>query len=196
MTLPAAVTIGNFDGVHTGHLHILRRVVQLAAEKGWRPVVLTFDPHPTRLVAPERAPRLLTNLAVRCELMRRQGIEEVVILPFTPDVACLTPEEFVKQILVDKLCARAVLVGDNFRFGNRAAGTVETLRELGMKYGFSTEAVHAIKRRNRIVSSSEIRRLVENGEVSLACRMLDALSRWKGTSFRAMGWVRNRLFLP
>ncbi len=181
MTRPAAVTIGNFDGVHCGHRHIMRRVVEIARENDWRAVVLTFDPHPTRLVAPDRAPRLLTTLERRRELMVGQGIDEVVILPFTAEVARLTPEEFVKQILVDQLGARAVLVGDNFRFGNRAAGNTGTLRELGSKYGFTTETVHAIRRHNRVVSSSEIRRLVETGKVSLACRMLGRPFALEGT---------------
>ena len=173
MNSPSAVTIGNFDGVHAGHRHIMRRVAEIARANGWTATVLTFDPHPTRLVAPDRAPRLLTTLNRRQDLMRSAGIDRVAVLPFTPDIAKLTPEEFVKQILVDRLQARAVLVGDNFRFGNRAAGNTETLRELGKKYGFSTEIVNAVTRKNRIVSSSEIRRLVESGNVLLACRMLE-----------------------
>lgn len=173
MNSPSAVTIGNFDGVHAGHRHIMRRVAEIARANGWTATVLTFDPHPTRLVAPDRAPRLLTTLNRRQDLMRSAGIDRVAVLPFTPDIAKLTPEEFVKQILVDRLQARAVLVGDNFRFGNRAAGNTETLRELGKKYGFSTEVVNAVTRKNRIVSSSEIRRLVESGNVLLACRMLE-----------------------
>src|SRR5438067_6994184 len=109
---PCAVTIGNFDGVHAGHRHILRRVVAIAREHGWQAAALTFDPHPTRVVAPERAPPLLTTTRPRRELMREEAIERILILPFTPEVAKLTPEEFVRQILVEKLDARAVLVGD------------------------------------------------------------------------------------
>jgi riboflavin kinase/FMN adenylyltransferase len=169
---PCAVTIGNFDGVHKGHTQIMRRVASVAQEHGWKAAVLTFDPHPSKLVAPDRAPLLLTTPQERARLILDQGIDEVLILPFTMQVAKLSPEEFVRQILSDKLKARAVLVGDNFRFGNRAAGDAHTMEELGRKYGFRTEVVGAIAWRGRIISSSEIRRLIQAGDVSLACRML------------------------
>jgi len=133
---------------------------------------LTFDPHPTKLVAPARAPRLLTTPEQRARLLLDQSIDEVLILPFTPEIARLTPEEFVHEILSGKLGANTVLVGDNFRFGNRAAGDARTLEELGHKYGFSTEIIHAISWRGRVISSSEIRQSIEAGQVSLACRML------------------------
>jgi riboflavin kinase/FMN adenylyltransferase len=169
---PCAITIGNFDGVHKGHQQIMERVRTIAREHGWRSAVLTFDPHPSKLVAPDRAPRLLTTSEQRARLILERGIDEVLILPFTADVAKLTPEEFVGEILVGKLKARAVLVGDNFRFGNRAAGDARTMQELGRNYGFSTEIVRAISWRGRVISSSEIRRLIEAGNVSLACRLL------------------------
>ena len=141
---PCAITIGNFDGVHIGHQQIMRRVAAIAHEHGWKAAALTFDPHPTRLVAPARAPRLLTTPEQRAGVLLNQGIDEVLILPFTAEIAKLTPEEFVCEILSAKLKARIVLVGDNFRFGNRAAGDARTLQELGHKYGFSTEIIHAI----------------------------------------------------
>jgi riboflavin kinase/FMN adenylyltransferase len=128
---PCAITIGNFDGVHKGHRQIMQRVRAIAREHGWKSAVLTFDPHPSKLVAPDRAPRLLTTPEQRARLILEQGIDEVLILPFTPEIAKLTPEEFVQQILAGKLKVRAVLVGDNFRFGNRAAGDARTMEELG-----------------------------------------------------------------
>jgi riboflavin kinase/FMN adenylyltransferase len=167
-----AVTIGNFDGVHIGHRGIMRRVVEVARAHGWKAAAVTFDPHPTRLVAPERAPRLLTTPEQRCELMRQEGIEQILILPFTAEIARLSPEEFVRQILVEQLDARAVLVGENFRFGHRAAGDFHTLRDLGRKYGFETEVVPPVHWRKHLVSSSEIRRAIAEGRVTLACRML------------------------
>ena len=167
-----AITIGNFDGVHIGHQQILQRVIAVAREHGWKAAVLTFDPHPTKLVAPARAPRLLTTPEQRARLMLDQGIDEVLILPFTPEIAALTPEQFGLEILSEKLGARVVLVGDNFRFGNRAAGDARTLQELGRKYGFSEEIMRAIVWRGRIISSSEIRQSIEAGQVSIACRML------------------------
>lgn len=169
---PCAVTIGNFDGVHNGHRQIMQRVRAIAREHGWKSAVLTFDPHPSKLVAPDRAPRLLTTPDERAHLILEQGIEQVLILPFTSAVAKLSPEEFVQKILAGALKAGAVLVGDNFRFGNRAAGDAGTMQELGRKYGFTTEVVKAISFRGRMISSSEIRRLVQSGNVSLACRLL------------------------
>ncbi len=169
----SAVTIGNFDGVHAGHRHLFRRVVEAAREKGLRPVVLTFDPHPTRVVAPERAPRLLMTVEERCTLIMEQGIEKVVVLPFTSDVARLAPTEFVERILMDSLAARLVLVGDNFRFGHKQAGDTRVLAELGAQYGYEVEIVNAVKCRGRVVSSTEIRRSLEAGNVSLAGRLLE-----------------------
>jgi riboflavin kinase/FMN adenylyltransferase len=169
---PSALTIGNFDGVHYGHRKILRRLVELAAAHGWKPSVLTFHPHPTTVVAPERSPLLMTTPERRAELMREEGIAQVLILPFTPELAQLSPEDFVRTLLVERLAARAVLVGDNFRFGHRQAGNVEVLRELGRRYGFETEIVGAVSCRGRVVSSSGIRELIRDGSVSLAARLL------------------------
>jgi riboflavin kinase/FMN adenylyltransferase len=169
---PCALTIGNFDGVHFGHRRILRRLVSIARERGWKAAVLTFDPHPTRVVAPERAPHLMTSVSRRSELMGEEGIDEVLILPFTRELAQLSPEDFVRQLLVERLGARAVLVGDNFRFGHRQAGNVAVLAGLGRRLGFETEIVPAIACRGRVVSSSGIRELIAAGRVSVAARLL------------------------
>ena len=169
---PTALTIGNFDGVHYGHRHILKRVVALAREQGWNASVLTFDPHPACVVAPQRAPRLLTTPDRRVELMREEGIDQVLILPFTPDLARWTPEEFSRQLLAARLNARAVLVGANFRFGNQQSGDVSVLAELGRQLGFDTIAIPAVSCRGRIVSSSAIRDAILAGQVALAARLL------------------------
>lgn len=170
---PSTLTIGNFDGVHAGHRRILRHVVALARERGWKPSVLTFDPHPTLVVAPERAPVLLTTPEERASRMSAEGIEQVLILPFTRELSELPPESFVREILAERLNARAVLVGDNFRFGHEHAGDVHTLAQLGRKYGFFVEVIPAIRMRGRMVSSSEVRRLIREGNVSLAGRLLE-----------------------
>jgi len=170
---PAALTIGNFDGVHAGHRRILRRVVALARERGWKPSALTFHPHPAKIVAPEFAPRLLTTPEQRCQLMRDEGIAQVLIMPFTREVSRLSPEEFARAVLKQRLDARAVLVGHNFRFGYQHAGDAALLAELGGKLGFLSEALPAVAVRGRVVSSSEVRRLVQAGAVSLACRLLE-----------------------
>jgi riboflavin kinase/FMN adenylyltransferase len=169
----AVVTIGNFDGVHAGHRQLLRRVMELSHEHNLKSTVLTFDPHPTRVVAPQRAPKLLTTIAERVAMIRELGVEEVVVLPFTPDVAKLTPEAFVEQIVVGQLHARIVMVGDNFRFGHKQAGDINVLSTLGERFGFQTHIASAVHCRGRIVSSSEIRRLIGEGNVSMACRLLE-----------------------
>ena len=170
---PCALTIGNFDGVHAAHRRIMERAVAMARCEGWKAAVLTFDPHPKRVLAPERAPRLMTTVAERCRLIGVVGIEEMAVLPFTMDVARLSPEEFVERVLVGKLQARAVLVGENFRFGAKAAGDTWTLRELGRRFGFETIVMPPVLRRGRVVSSSEIRRLIGRGKVYEAGRMLE-----------------------
>jgi riboflavin kinase/FMN adenylyltransferase len=177
---PCAITIGNFDGVHAGHRRILRRLNDLARAHGWKPSVLTFDPHPTRVVAPERAPQLMTLPEGRVALMAEEGVEQVLILPFDRQVALLSPDQFVRNLLVERLEARAVLVGDNFRFGHRQAGTVATLRQLGAELGFETEIVPAVTCRGQVVSSSGIRRMIATGRVALAARFLERPYRLEG----------------
>lgn len=170
---PSALSIGNFDGVHFGHRRILRRVKAIADENGWKPSVLTFDPHPTRVVAPQRTPPLMTSPDRRAQLMQDEGIAQVLILPFTRELASLEPADFVRQLLVGRLGTRAVLVGDNFRFGHRHAGDVKLLAELGSELGFKTEVISAVKCRGRIVSSSGIREMLRSGRVSVAARLLE-----------------------
>lgn len=169
---PCAITIGNFDGVHRGHQQILRQVIEAARAENWKSAVLTFDPHPAKLLAPASAPRLLTTLEERAEIILTQGIDEILILPFTREIASLAPEEFVREILVDRLKARAVMVGANFHFGKGASGNAGVLQELGDRYSFETEIIQPVVWRGRIISSSEVRRAIEAGQVSTACRML------------------------
>jgi riboflavin kinase / FMN adenylyltransferase len=169
---PVAVTIGNFDGVHTGHRELLHEVVRAAEEKGLQAAVLTFDPHPASIVAPQRAARLLTTQAERCSVLAREGIQYVLVLPFTREVAHWTPEQFVERVLVKGLRARVVVVGDNFLFGHNQAGDTRVLAQLGERFGFETRVITPVKRRGRTVSSSEIRRAVEAGKVALAGRLL------------------------
>ena len=192
---PSALSIGNFDGVHFGHRRILRRVKEIAVERGWKASVLTFDPHPTRVVAPHRTPPLLTAPDRRVALMSQEGVEQVLILPFTRELAMLTPEEFAGQLLVDALGARAVLVGDNFHFGHRQAGNVAVLAELGRRFGFETEIVPAVAWRGRVVSSSAIRDLIRAGKVSLAARLLQHAYGLEGEVVSGRG-VGSRQTVP
>jgi riboflavin kinase/FMN adenylyltransferase len=169
---PCALTIGNFDGLHVGHRQILRRVVAVARERGWKASVLTFHPHPARVLAPERAPRLLTEPEPRIDLIREEGIDQILILPFTHELARLTPDEFVRELVLARLGARGILVGHNFRFGNKQSGDVGVLAELGRKLGFDVEAIPAVSCRGRLVSSSAIREAILSGRVDWAARLL------------------------
>lgn len=181
------VSIGNFDGVHEGHKLLFKRNIAFSRQHGWIPSVLTFDPHPTRVVAPERAPRLLTTIDQRLELMAIAGIEQAFVLPFDRAFSQLSPRDFVGTVLVDGIGTRAVLVGDNFRFGARQAGDVRTLKELGAEFGFLTETVSAVSVRGRVASSTEIRSLITSGRVSAACRLLGRPYRLDGSVVRGRG---------
>jgi riboflavin kinase / FMN adenylyltransferase len=166
------VTIGNFDGVHLGHAQLLQRVVDVADRGTMTPVVITFDPHPIRILAPERAPKLLTSLPERARLIEQGGIKLLVVLPFTRELAHFSPEEFVWQILVTRLSAACVIVGPNFRFGYRQAGNVHTLAELGRRSGFNVEILPSVQMRGQPVSSTRIRNLLSEGKVNAAARLL------------------------
>jgi riboflavin kinase/FMN adenylyltransferase len=132
-----------------------------------------FDPHPACVVAPERAPRLLTSLEERCSLIQEERIEQILILPFTTELARLTPEEFATRFLRDGLGARVVIVGENFRFGCKQAGDTQTLRELGARLGYGVRLLETVRWRGRRVSSGEVRRLVTEGDVATAGRLLE-----------------------
>jgi riboflavin kinase/FMN adenylyltransferase len=168
---PSVVTIGNFDGVHAGHREILRRVATIASERDLVPVVLTFDPHPARVLAPQRAPKLITTVSQRLRRMEAEGAEVALLLPFSMDIARLSPEEFVRDVLANALHAKVVIVGEDFRFGHKQAGDILTLRALGEQFGFDVESAGAILRRGERISSTAIRKLIEEGKVACACRM-------------------------
>ena len=169
---PTAVALGNFDGVHIGHVELISTTLRTAREHALAPSVLTFDPHPATIVAPHRTPRLLTTPRERCSLLAREGIENVLILPFTALVSRWTPEEFVERVLAKSFHAKAVIVGDNFRFGHHQAGDTRVLAELGRQFGFETHVVSAVSLRGRVVSSSEVRKAIDAGNASRAGRML------------------------
>lgn len=179
---PSAVTIGNFDGVHNGHREIMRRVVAIGRERGLTPTVLTFDPHPARVLAPERAPKLIMTMGQRLRAMEAEGIEAVFLLPFSLEFARLSPEEFAINILRDTLHARYVLVGEDFRFGYKQAGNIDTLRQW-----FEVHPVGAVARRGERISSSAIRRLLVEGAVSRACRMLGGPFALEGAVVKGLG---------
>ena len=167
---PCATTIGNFDGVHVGHQALMKRISSISAERGWKAAVLTFSPHPAKVVAPDRAPKIIMTLDQRAAAMGDLGIQEVLMLPFTLEVSRWTPEQFVKTVLVDAMQARAVLVGEDFRFGHKQAGDTNALTELGAKYGFEVDLIAPVNVRGERVSSSLVRQMALAGKVTRACR--------------------------
>lgn len=184
---PSVLTIGNFDGVHCGHESLFQEVKRKAKLLGAKASVLTFDPHPTKVVAPERSPKLLSTIAQRLVWMDACGLDQALVLPFTPQIAALQPEEFVGQILVEALEVKAVLVGDNFRFGNRQAGDTALLGKIGLQRGFTSESVEAVRWRGQVISSSAIRKCILEGDVSRAARMLGRFYSLEGNVVKGHG---------
>ena len=176
---PCATTIGNFDGVHVGHQELMRRIAAISNVRGWNPAVLTFNPHPAKVVAPDRAPKIIMTLDQRAQVMGDLGIEEILILPFTPEVSRWTPEEFVKTVLVDAMQVRAVLVGEDFRFGHKQVGDTNMLRELGPKYGFEVDLITPVNVRGQRVSSSLVRQMAQGARSTAPAACSAAPSRSK-----------------
>jgi riboflavin kinase/FMN adenylyltransferase len=184
---PCATTIGNFDGVHLGHQALMRYIVSLSRERGWKPAVLTFDPHPAKVVAPDRAPKIIMTLDQRADVMAALGIQEVLMLPFTREVSQWTPEEFVKTVLADAMQVRAVMVGEDFRFGHKQAGDTRLLTELGARYGFEVDPIEAVNVRGQRVSSSLVRQMAREGRVNRAGRLLGRPFALEGVVIKGHG---------
>ncbi|GAA4122965.1 bifunctional riboflavin kinase/FAD synthetase [Nocardioides fonticola] len=163
--------IGNFDGVHLGHRHVVSRAREIADERGLQVVAVTFDPHPMAVLRPEHAPTTLTSMEVRAALLAEAGADAVVAVPFSRAVASWTPQEFVDRVLVEGLHAAAVVVGANFRFGNRAAGDVATLVELGATRDFTAEGI-PLDGGPQVWSSTYVRTCLAAGDVAGAAEAL------------------------
>ncbi|MEO7979620.1 MAG: bifunctional riboflavin kinase/FAD synthetase [Sporichthyaceae bacterium] len=197
----AVVTIGNFDGVHLGHRHLLAGVVARAAETGERSVVTTFDPHPMTVIHPESAPPRLATMEHRLSLLAQCGVDATLVLPFTAELSRWEPEEFVQRVLVDGLRASEVHVGENFRFGHRAAGDVTTLRAEGVRGGFDVVALPLAGDTTRW-SSTYVRQCLAEGDVASAAAALGRLHRVEGPVVegdkrgREMGYPTANLDLP
>jgi riboflavin kinase/FMN adenylyltransferase len=175
------VTIGNFDGVHLGHRHVVARAREVADEVGAAHVVaVTFDPHPIAVLRPEHAPPTLSTIATRVELLEKAGADGVLVAPFNRGIAAWTPERFVTEILVDCLGAVAVVVGANFRFGTKASGDVATLEELGERHGFATVGV-PLDGGPQVWSSTYVRNCLAAGDVEGAAEALGRHHTVRGT---------------
>ena len=188
---PSVVTIGNFDGVHRGHQVLLRRAVALAERNGARSVAVTFDPHPAVLLRADAAPPRLQTLEDRVATLAAAGLDTVLVLPFTRELASSTPAAFVAEVLAGSLAAVRVVVGTNFRFGAKAAGDVVTLLELGEQHGFAPEAVTLLEMDGRRISSSAIREHLQDGDLAWATVALGRPYQLGGIVIRGDGRGRG-----
>ena len=190
----SVIAIGTFDGIHLGHQRVLEFTIAKAKETGAVATALTFEPPPLKVLRPEAAPLRISTNQQRMDWFGAVGMEAAVVLPFTKELAALEPEQFVEQILVRRLRMRAVVVGDNFRFGHRQAGDVKLLRELGIRHGFEVVVHEPVMLKGEIVSSTRIRKLVAEGDVRHAARLLGRAFALTGEVVSGTGMGRKFTF--
>lgn len=166
------VALGNFDGLHRGHMKIIDRVRRRAAERGGTAVVMTFDPHPPRVVRPDKAPPLIMTLEQKLEAFERAGMQAALIVEFTKEMSVWPPDRFVETVLVEWLRASEVWVGANFLFGHNRAGNFTLLRTLGEQHDFRAEKIDPVRYKDFVVSSTRVRRLIMEGRVDEAAALL------------------------
>lgn len=185
---PALLSVGNFDGVHRAHHHVIGEIVRRAKTENAQSVVVTFDPHPARILRPDHNLKLLTPLPEKLRLLEATGIAAVLLLPFSRDLSLMTPHQFAYEILKKRLHAREVHEGYNFHFGHKAAGNIELLRDLGRKMGFEVHDYPEMRLRGENVSSSHIRKLLSEGQVSRARHLLARPFSILSTAGRGRGY--------
>jgi riboflavin kinase/FMN adenylyltransferase len=190
----AAVTVGNFDGLHVGHQKILRTVRDRTRLTGERAAVITFDPHPMRVLQPERAPIMIQTLAQRLAGFERMGMDAALVLRFDRALSQVSPEEFIERIVVEGMRAGAVLVGANFRFGHRGAGDVELLSKFGERFGFDVVTIAPVEIGGQMVSSTGVRAAVASGDVAGAIPLLGRTFSLTGEIHAGAGRGRTILF--
>ena len=181
---PAIVTVGTFDGVHRGHWEVLQEICRRARETGGRSILVTFHPHPLRVVRPEHAPPLLTTLAEKREVLAESGLEYVVFIPFTRTLQSYRARRFVSEILLGRIGMNELVIGYDHGFGKDREGSVDMLRRIGRDAGFAVDVVEAFNAEGEPVSSSRIRRLLGEGDAATAARLLGRPYRLEGVVVR------------
>jgi riboflavin kinase/FMN adenylyltransferase len=189
------ITIGNFDGVHLGHQNLIRDLGQRAARIGGMPIVLTFNPHPLQVLAPNNAPLQIQTLNQKIAVIESLGIPLVVVIPFDVQLAQMSARDFAAKILWDKLHHKEIYVGPNFAFGHRRQGSFNLLKEIGEEKGFLTGKIHQVQFRGNRVSSTTIRQALISGQVGLARRLLARPFELEGRIIRGTG-IGTRLQIP
>lgn len=187
----SVVTIGVFDGVHRGHQQVIGQAVKHARDQGLQAVVVTFDPHPSEVVRPGSHPAVLTEPARKAELMEELGVDALCVVPFTIEFSSLSPEAFVHDVLVENLHAATVVVGENFRFGHRAAGDLGLLSTLGHRFGFTVHTPPLVGADDTVFSSTYIRACVAAGDMAAAAAALGRPHRLEGVVVRGDGRGRQ-----
>lgn len=190
------VTIGNFDGVHLGHQKIFKRVVEKSKEINGTPMAITFEPHPVRVLAPERGLKMLTTFEDKVRLISSNGIKVLICISFSKEFARTDPDDFIKNMLIDKIGAEWVIVGHNYVFGKGKKGTTALLGRRGKKYGFGVNVVRYAKVYDDIVSSSRVRSLLLRGRVCEASKMLGRAYHIEGTVIKGAGRGLTLLHTP
>jgi riboflavin kinase / FMN adenylyltransferase len=185
---PTVVSVGNFDGVHRAHAHVLKQIVARARQQNAKSVAVTFEPHPARILRPDSGLKLLTPSGEKLRLLKATGVDAVVLLPFGRDLSLMPPQQFAQEILQRSLRAVEVHEGYNFHFGHKAAGNVNTLAELGRAMGFEVVTYPEMRLRGEPVSSSHIRRLLAAGRVSRARHLLGRPFAILSTAGRGRGY--------
>ena len=188
------LSVGNFDGLHLGHQKILRLVLARARASAQLSAVVTFDPHPLRVLRPEQPPRMIQTLTQRLEGFDQIGLDAALVLRFDRALSLLSPEEFIQRILIDRLHVAAILVGANFRFGHRGAGDVRLLAHFGKQHGFDVEIVSPVEVAGRVVSSTAIRNAIAEGNVAEALSLLGRPFSLTGEIRPGVGRGRTILF--
>jgi riboflavin kinase/FMN adenylyltransferase len=192
----SVVTIGNFDGVHLGHQKIINAVTGEAERLGTLSLALTFEPHPVKVLMPDRGLKLITPPEQRARLILNYGVDRVLFVNFTREFASQMPDDFIRDVLVGKLGARAVIVGHNYTFGKGRRGTTELLRTRGRKFGFGVKVVRSVRMGPDVISSSRIRGLITKGRVSRASELLGRPYSIQGTVVRGAGRGGKALGTP
>ena len=185
---PTIASIGNFDGIHRAHQAVLNELTERARTSGSKSLAVTFDPHPTHILRPDRELKLSDSASRQLKLFEQTGVDAVLVLPFTRDLSIMSPREFVEEILVKTLKVREVHEGYNFHFGHKAAGNVDVLREFGREFGFEVFVDPGMTLRGEKVSSTEIRRLLREGRVSKARHLLGRVFSIHSTPGRGRGY--------
>lgn len=169
---PTACGMGNFDGVHLGHQRLIHELVTKADKDGLETFVVTFEPHPLKILSPEDAPSLITSLEQKKKFIESYGVKNLLLIPFTKKFSQMSYEEFINRILIEKLNAKLIVVGYNFQFGSGGKGTAEKLKSIGLEKGFETLIVPPVTVNGRIVSSTLIRNMIESGKMKEAKTLL------------------------